>query len=99
MDNLFLYEDENIDYVQKTREIVYALDATCSEWMLLVYGFELSCVYSALVAMLETLKGKYMVMYNGYAALRIANINCKINGYSERWIMQCRCCCPALDHH
>ena len=60
MDDLFLYEDENIDYVQKIREIVHALDAACSEWMFLLDRFELSWVYSALIAMLEALNEKYI---------------------------------------
>ena len=69
-------------------KLVGKLDSVCSDWMLIVTDSHGLCSNS-----IEQMLNEYVVRYDDqWCSFVISNKNCKINGYKERWIMDCQCC-------
>ena len=68
--------------------LVGKLDFVCSDWMLIVTDSVGLCSKS-----IRLMLNEYVVRNDDqWRNFVISNKNCKINGYKERWIMDCQCC-------
>ena len=85
------YSLKKLNVLEKITSI---LSKNCTEWMLIANNWNF-CKQNAklLDECLKTMKEEFHVKVKEKSnSFVVANKQCKINGYAERWIMQCQCC-------